>query len=543
VKNLIFILGIFFFGSNAFGQDLPDNSKINWTSTSETNLRNHTVHKVILKTKNEYLIAQRHLRHEIGKIPTLPVLQRYDYNLKLLNSLNLKTLDLPKKVMYEDILPLSNRLYLFYSKYDKKDAGKIIYTQELDKNDLKPIGKPRLLARGNSKLKTSFFTPKPFLKRLSFHFSPDSSKLMIVEMVNNHFKRKNELIVNIFDQELKLLWKKSHILHEGKMDVLNYRSLVDNKGNAHFLLTREKKEKWSVFAVKTFAVNQIISIHGADEEIITKKISLPGYLLHGPGMILTKDNKLFITGFYSEKQVNNSSLGSYVLLLSPSDHTTLFENRLKFGADFISEKLFTQVGKKRKKNDKSGSSFYYVKDLFLKGNGNVTVIGEMEEHMDFTPVAGVDRPGINPEVFFLKDIAVIEFLANGERNWITKVKKRQFSVNDNGIFSSYHASLINDDIYILFNDHADEVRQKDSKQAGAFKNRSTDKYNVLSLVKVKNNGIQSRYGISYFLNTNLVARPAIFSLTDHNELLLYEHLKENYRFGILNFDKNFSYRQ
>jgi hypothetical protein len=445
--------------------------------------------------------------------------------------------------MFEDILPIDERLHLFYSKYDKKDAGKSIYTQELDKKNLVPIGKPQLLASGNSTLKTSFFKQKPILERLSFHFSLDSSKLMTVEMVNNRFKRNNELIVKTFDQELKLLWSKSYVFPDVKMEVLTFTSLIDNQGNAHFLLKTEENEKWSVFAGKPLKSNLIVSIYGANQEINTKELSLADYSLGGLGMILTRENNLFIAGFYTAKEENSSSLGSYGLLLSTSDHTTIFEKSLKFDADFKPDNLFTEIGKKGKKDEMTGHSFYYVKNLFLKRNGHVVVIGEMEEHKDFSSVTGANRPGNSQEVFFLKDIAVMEFLPNGERNWVTKVKKQQFSINDRGIFSSYHASLINDDIYLLFNDHADNISREDWEEAKPFKTRSVDKDNVLSLVKVKNNGIQSRHGISYFLNTNLVARPAIFSLTDDNEILLYEHLNNNFRLGVLNFDKNFSYKQ
>jgi hypothetical protein len=327
------------------------------------------------------------------------------------------------------------------------------------------------------------------------------------------------------------------------MEILTFTSLIDNQGNAHFLLKTEVNKKWPVLASKPLPRNLLVSINGAGKEIITKEISLPDYFLNELGMTLTKENNLFIAGFYSSKEVNLRSLGSYVLLFSTSDHTTIFENSQKFDADFLSDKLFTEVDKKRKKNEMTGNSFYYVKDLFIKSNGNIVVIGEMEERQDFSSVKGNNGSGISSEVIFLKDIAVMEFLPDGERNWITKVKKQQFSTNDRGIFSSYHASLINDDIYLLFNDHADNISHKDWEEARPFKTRSTDKDNVLSLVKVKNNGIQSRHGISYFLNTNLVARPAIFSLTDDNEILLYEHLNNNYRFGVLNFDKNFSYKQ
>ena len=560
MKNAIFIILITFLGFKTYSQELPDNSKVTWGTTKKNSLKKNTLQKVILKNGNGYLISQNYYSSQIVGSPAFPTLQSYDENFNLVKSKHLKKLDLPKFSMFEELLPIQDKLYLFYSRNEDRDAAKNIYILELNKKTLEPIGEPKCIAKGNSANKAPTINPrKNFNNRVNIHFSPDSTKLLAVELIYNKSKNQSEFIIKTFDQELNLQWSKSYIDTDFEDGFSSMKPIIDNQGKVHFIVeTIERKKTAIIFGTKLYKYT-LISIDGTNREAIKTIISIPENYLNELALKLTNNGDLFIAGFYSDNKGFYNSIGSYSRLLSSLDHSNIFESIDQFEADFLPEKEVEKAKKRNKRKPRDTN--YSVRDIFLKSNGSIVVIGENRNRTisSFSPPPIYGGPSSTPgmtstpnynsysnspvERFYYKNIVLIEFSPTGTKNWISKVKKNQYSIEDGGLFSSFHATLIDDDIYLMFNDREENIRVKELVIPKTFNPRTRKKDFVLSLVKVNNNGDQDRYELSNFKKTKLISRAKAFSKTGDHEILLFEEYKKKYRLGKLSLEKSFSSNQ
>jgi len=158
---------------------------------------------------------------------------------------------------------------------------------------------------------------------------------MALELIYNRLKMQNEFIIKTFDLELNLLWSKSFIDRDFKNDFISMKPLVDNQGNVHFIVETTDREKTAlIFEINIYKYT-LVSIDRTNQYVKKSIISIPENYLNELGMILTKNEYLFITGFYSDKKGFYSSIGSYNLLLSPLDPSRIFKSIDEFGIDFL----------------------------------------------------------------------------------------------------------------------------------------------------------------------------------------------------------------
>lgn len=213
--------------------------------------------------------------------------------------------------------------------------------------NLESAGKLRRIAEGNSENKTPIINArKNGYEGVKSHFSPDSSKLMALELIYNRLKMQSEFIIKTFDLELNLLWSKSFIDRDFKNDFISMKPLVDNQGNVHFTVETIDREKTAlIFGINVYKYT-LVSIDRTKQYVKKSIISLPENYLNELGMILTKNDDLFIAGFYSDKKGFYSSIGSYSLLLSPLDPSRIFKSIDEFGMDFL-PKIEVEKAKKR----------------------------------------------------------------------------------------------------------------------------------------------------------------------------------------------------
>ncbi|HEY9703619.1 MAG TPA: hypothetical protein V6C58_14315, partial [Allocoleopsis sp.] len=134
--------------------------------------------------------------------------------------------------------------------------------------------------------------------------------------------------------------------------------------------------------------------------------------------------------------------------------------------------------------------------------------------------------------FNYNDIIVVNIKPDGEIQWSARIPKRQVSVNDGGISSSYAMSTIADKLVFIYNE---DPRNLDSRSKKYYAD-SPDKNSVVVLAEVNRNGKVSIAPLFGNKNEGIVTRPKICRQIGKKEMAIYGESGRTYRFGTLEFE-------
>ena len=334
-----------------------------------------------------------------------------------------------KKIFIESLHSIDSTLVLYYS-YKEKDKWIIKakkYSPELTPIDtLEIISSDRPLEIGE--MKTVLSEDKSHI--LLFNINKDKIRNIVIE--TKEFKV-------VKDEEIKL---DDYKLKEDFIEVC-----LTNKGE-YFYLFEKNNDEWSkekhmlrlYFNVKN--TNNIRDIDSRD--------------FINSGIKLSYDNKnqrLCIAGLWGEKNINESH-GYFAFNKSISEilkegiHTlnkTLFDDNIVFDLEGI-----------EKKNKKNYLYDFYLQDIIHRNDGGVILITEMQrELMRRTGnLSNFDRTAFTRGYvdYYNEDLLVFSIDPNDSLTWRKVLFKKQFSQDDEGIYSSYFVMKVPSQMHIVFND-------------------------------------------------------------------------------------------
>ncbi|MDN3690090.1 hypothetical protein [Cyclobacterium jeungdonense] len=133
------------------------------------------------------------------------------------------------------------------------------------------------------------------------------------------------------------------------------------------------------------------------------------------------------------------------------------------------------------------------------------------------------------------NIVIAEFDPNGGRKWTKKIVKNQKSSNDSGFYFSYSVSMINNNLYFIFNDNVKNLGYNGKGKVERFTPKSY-KEHMMTFAKLDGEGTLSRSSLSMNRNRNLMTITPVNTQTDDHEMVVYGQHKKRYRLARLEFD-------
>ena len=288
-----------------------------------------------------------------------------------------------------------------------------------------------------------FYTPNFEVIR-----SEDKSKLLIF-----YIERQNIVRGVAFDNEnMTTLWEKSF-----SPDDLNYfeefrQILVDNEGNLRLVLEKDNfksKRKTHYYEIHEY--------YGAEDELTAYNIPLEGYLTYDVYFSFDNLNKrLIAAGLYSEKNPAKAA-GYFYLNIDPERPKSHLLNFVEFEDDFVSNLVGKEV------DDNKGLIEVSVQEIVLRRDGGVLMIAERTRQLERRS-AGATRVYYDGSSRFIVDyyydeLFVISIHPTGETHWKTILHKKQYSQDDDGVYSSYFLFKTPSNLRFLFND---EIRYENT---------------------------------------------------------------------------------
>ncbi|WP_439482241.1 hypothetical protein [Cyclobacterium plantarum] len=534
-----------------FGQRLPENAQLKWGNEMKFN-KKMTLSEIAATDESGYYLIKRKIRQELQESKKLPYLEKYDLNLRMVKSADLSKLDLAGKPNFEHIMQWNNQLWLFFTTDPGKGEQEGLYRVALDAQNLRLAGKSQfVMAAEDKKAKPGIGGLGINLRITSpkFHFypTPDESKLLIVRESGEVRKKQKEVSLLLADQQLNPIWTRDETLQADSDELELVNALLDSNGNVHLLSKSQPADVaykiTSLFRQERYFFT-LVSITGDGKKALHKNINLAEYQINAANIQVNEEGHLYFGGFYTEEgKANKSTGGTYFLKIDGNNQTVLHQQTEAFDVAFLTRGLSEGKAKKTSKKLKKGKSvedsYFFLDEIIVKSDGSVAFVGEDRHEWVTSSTGSATGSGIHTTTntfhYDYGSIVIAEFDPNGTRKWAKKIVKNQVSTGDEGFFFSYSVSMINNNLYFVFNDNVKNLGYNGKGKVARFTPKSY-KEHMMSVATLDSKGAVSRSSLSINSNRNLMTITPVNTQTGDFEMVVYGQYKKKYRLARLAFD-------
>ncbi len=437
------MLRLFFF---IFGLSLPFFHYCQVVTVSEEIiLRTGISYELIGKVKGQYMLFQnKEVSFEV---------QCFDEGLK---SIWTKELELDKKrVNILTVTPLEDNFYIVYE--FKQKGNTIIKAQKYD-------------ARANLVDSASIYDFGFLFLTPNFQFirSEDHSKLLVWYVENESRIHALSFDVNT----MTLLWStvitpQDYYIGRDLTDLL-----IDNEGQMHLIIQKDNlryRGKVHYYEIYKCGTNA--------EEYRPKIVPMEGYTTYDARYTYDNLNKqLVIAGLYADKNAGWAK-GYFMLTLSEKnpEHSLIFR---EFEDELVESYLESKSTIKNK-----GISESLIQEIILRRDGGIIMVIEKVKTNQRAYATGTAPPYnyrsstfvASSVDYYYEHLMLISIHPNGETQWTNILRKKQFSQDDGGVYSSYFLMKTPNSLRFVFNDEIKEentVSEYVIQSSGDFGRRS-----------------------------------------------------------------------
>lgn len=439
-------------------------------------------------TKNQIVIGVKYLGWKGLSI------QRFDAKAMKEVHRNVIT-ELPKGMVLENVDWLGDRVYLYYSQWDKPNTTEQLFCQEIDTEKCTFKGEPKRLIAVEGKLTGTpafhiYWVPVNSPEKFTFLKSHDDSKILIQSRrkpaKRNDAINHDIIVMYVFDKDLKKISGNEIKMPytEQAMDNLDYHL---NSEGIPYLLARVRADG-SDKSYKGFGAGKQINHHIEllkfdipAGQIKVTKIQAEGYLLKDLWLYDGPNNNMICAGFYTATNTsvltaNSGASGvntsSKVINLDDADGAFIFDvnssggiNKKSFHeipVEVINQYERAGVQKRNEKKDKKGRAQFQdltMKKFSVQEDNSILIIGEQF----YTTTHTVN--GRTYYIYHYDDMLMTKIDPQGKLSWMRKLPKRQESSNPRGGVGFKHITLENKH-YVIFLDNVKNMSLKlDQKPA------------------------------------------------------------------------------
>jgi hypothetical protein len=428
--------------------------------------------------------------------------------------------DMPDHYVLENLSILGNKLYMFYSLWDKPNETEQLFAREIDfeKGEFKSTGKNLIKVHGRiTGNLTSMGGMYNFgiADKFSFNMSHDSSKMLVQYRLKPEIKNDDKsydiIGLSVFDKDLNTIWSKEVKMPytEKKMNNIDYS--VDSKGNPYILTTvyddnttdiKKGKDDKANYHIELLRINRNSNVIDITPISIKDKFINKIWLYEGAG------NYMICAGYYNNGK-DLSAADGVILLKVGSDGKTYDISSYEIPLEILNQYVSLRTQKKNEKaddNDKAQFAELELRELHIEKDGSILLIGE--QHF-ITSRTYYSSSGGSRTVYYYhyNDLLITKIDASGKLAWMKKIPKRQVGMNGRGGMGYKYISD-RDNHYFVFLDNeknlnlsVDNAPASHSDGAGGF---------LTAYKLADSNGAMSKYSI---FNTRDVQGIEIFQFT------------------------------
>lgn len=435
-----------------------------------------------------------------------------------------------KKLDYEDFILLNGQLYLLVSFNNQAKQKNYLFYHKINSRlqpsgDLVKVGEVDAINR----VREGGF---------DVAISRDSSHMLIYSQLPSKKDQPERFSLQVFDNQFQPLWSKDVVLPygDGNFSVEEYR--IDDTGNVYLLgVIYQDRSRVRRQGKPTYQYT-IIAYSQQGQEVQEVRIDLQDKFITDLTFRPQRDGNLVCAGFFSEKN-NYSIKGTYYLRLNALTKEVLESTTKTFDLDFLTEYMTEGASERAREAEERGDKDrapelyrYNLDELILRSDGGAVLVAEQYfvRERFFRYWDGTMRIDY---FYFFNDIIVVNVRPDGEIEWTTRIPKRQETMNDNGIFSSYAMATVRDRFYFIYNDN---IRNITSEGDRGNRYNLNSRNAVVAITEVRKDGSQSTAPLFSNNDADIVTRPKVCRQTGSRRMLVYGERGRSFRFAKLEFN-------
>ncbi len=517
--------------STHFGpkQKTPPRTEISFVGGNENELR-------VLKTQSTGLLGRNKLFF----------LEKYDAKHQVVSKSELR---MPNtnghELTFEGVELFKDKLNLFTSYFNKRDSMNVFFSNSINEKGI--------VDADYKQLDEIYTNRKRNAGGFNYYTSKDSSKILIVHH-NPFIKGKKETFAcKVLDQSFNTIWTKEFELpiRDEQFEFIDFA--IDNNGKVYIIGSADAKKS---NLKKMGDLYTILSYDPGNDVFSQFDLDLGKYIIE-IAFEVNSQNDLICVGFYSDVTRNatyswnrktltltertsirnTTSHGIFVVKIDGNTQTVKHKNIQEFDKKAVA--LFTsQRGAEKNK----GIVDLHINRLILKDNGGIVLLAEQ----DYVTVTVTQNPSTSSSMspsgvrrptgkstsktynFYYNNIIAISIAPDAGIEWQIPISKNQLTKNDQGFFSSYASFVYDDIVYLIYNDHPQNLKITDVKKRKIMK---TPKKSVAVVTTIDTQGNFKSSQLFNSKSQGVVIRPKSNLDTNTGKLMIvgYENKGANPR--------------
>lgn len=328
----------------------------------------------------------------------------------------------------------------------------MLYTHRIDNGNLVRLRRYDYKADLIDSLTVDTLLRKPGLDGLRTTISEDQSKVVIFA------REKKELLhIHVHDaavDSMPVLWRKTLFFKDYNLRRDFRRIIVTNDGTVVLVLESDDDDKPSHHLAVTYVTE--------NDDRYSKVYYDRVYSVGFDARYDNTNDRLLLIGLYNDKDGEHAD-GYYFFNTAVQEigsEEQAFE-QVPFGLDFIAEVYGKRIGRVKE------LEFYSITDVLLRQDGGFVFFAEMNKTYSRRSAFGNATFGANSygrgwTDYYNEDLVAIAVHADGQEHWRTILYKKQFSQDDQGMYSSYCLFNTPSRVQILYND---EIKKNNTVSA------------------------------------------------------------------------------
>ncbi len=418
------------------------------TISQEVVLRNDVGYEIIGTFKDRTLL----FRNQVNQFH----IEAFDQNMRQTWT---KQLELEKRAPKPiGFAPTDTSFLLFYQYRDK--GHQVLFAHTYD---------PAANLRDTMLIKDlgfTFYTPN-----YQIVLSEDRSKVLLYYLENQ--QTFHALAFDVTTRQV--LWEKAFLPEKLTFWEEYQQVILDNRANMYLILEKNRfrykrephyHEIWMINAEPNTPFRLAVPM-GEERTTFDVRFAFDN-----------KNQQIVAAGLYAERNVERAE-GYYYLRLNPNAPGDYLLNFEPFDDAFMTGL------RGRKVDGNKGLPDVVVQDLVLRQDGGVLMVAELSHEQ--ARVMGGGRAFTNTGArqivdHYYDDIFVISIHPDGKTHWKTTLYKKQYSQDDNAIFSSFFLFKTTNSLHFIFND---EIKFENTvSEYIVFGNGSFERKSMLSTEKL-----------------------------------------------------------
>jgi len=465
--------------NNSFAQE-----KINWGKLQTSTKKSYYPNILGEDDDNIYIYA------DVGNAGMIESFKKGDFTRKLSKEITPQKID-GNKCQIEEVTFVDGKFYVFISYYDKKAKVSNIYVYNMDGKTGAKVGKEKKLFEVEVEKKR---------RRGNFNVtvSKDKTKMLVNHIAYYRTQKKWKDKYRLLDKDLTILLEKEESIGRGDVRYASTHHKIDEDGSIFFLKKYFSTTGNDNLYIVSFDANR--DYEKWEEEISMTDLDVKSSTSVVKDLTYTINDKdeLVLCGYYSEnlqqgvkkngkeKRPIMEFVGSFYMSIDKKSKETKNVKINRFDKSF-NDQFRNRKEVEKDKDVKIPDSFHDIQ-LIPKADGGMIMIGELYVYIH----RDTDDGGTYHYELF-GDLIVLNMDATGHLLWANRVPKKQvfwwqrtprgMIIASTGVsalvppnwritqYFSYQASLLDDELVILFNDNPkntlstnDETRMKPLKK-------------------------------------------------------------------------------